>query len=152
MGCFALGELIGQLAAPSPTVAVGPLLFMSLYGLLLAAPLGHYWYQALERWAAARGLEGAVGVAVKVMMDQLVYTPPTTLLFFTCAKLWQASPPWDAAAHALRLCWPTLKAGWSVWPLVHLFSFAMVPTHFRVSFLSMCTVFWAVFLSVTKQG
>ena len=55
---------------------------MFTWGLLCIGPAGHVWYQALDR---AVPHSGKKALLAKIAADQLLYTPPLTLLYF----VWQ---------------------------------------------------------------
>jgi len=150
MTCFGLGEAIGQLIIAG-RIDPGSLAFMILFGLCYAGPAGHYWYEALDDAVGRVGLKGGVAITVKVGLDQLVWTPVNTLLFFTSFGLWRGYSFHKAVAHALPLLWPTLRVNWVVWPLILLVTFSVIPLSFHAPFLNLCNVLWAVFLSIVKS-
>lgn len=101
------------------------------WGLLVNGPCGHAWYAALDRLVVTTGPRAIV---IKVAFDQLVYTPPLTLLYF----LWQnvlggdaIGPSCAAAADSL---WPTLRVNWVYWSAVHVVTFSLIPLEYRVAF------------------
>ncbi|KAJ8558587.1 hypothetical protein ON010_g8861 [Phytophthora cinnamomi] len=71
---------------------------MMLWGGVLFAPVGHAWYNFLER--AVRG-KGAAAVAKKIAADQLVFSPPLSLAFFTYAGCSEGKPLRDTVDTAV---------------------------------------------------
>ena len=84
---------------------------------------------------------------LKIALDQFVYTPPTTVLFFTYMAFSGGLPLHAALESAKRKLFPTLKVNWVVWPIVHSLTFSVIPLHYRVLFVSVAAFFWACFLS-----
>ena len=91
---------------------------------------------------------GARGVATKVLIDQAVWTPPLTVIFFTYEGSLQGGSVADASQTALQKLWPTLKANWTVWPLVHLCTFSLIPLNYRVLWVNCANFLWSGFLSL----
>ena len=141
--CFALGHLVAQAGAPDFDTA--GLLFMALWGAVPAALLGHCWHAWLDRRVTGPG-----AVPVKIALDQLVFAPPNTLLFLLCRGLARGLSLDAARRGTLAALWPTLQANWTVWPFVHVATFGLVPGAWRVTFLGVCALFWATFLSLVE--
>jgi len=89
-----------------------------------------------------------MGVATKVLIDQAVWTPPLTVIFFTYEGSLQGESVADASQTALQKLWPTLKANWTVWPLVHLCTFSLIPLNYRVLWVNCANFLWSGFLSL----
>ncbi|KAE8896676.1 hypothetical protein PF005_g30743 [Phytophthora fragariae] len=117
---------------------------MMLWGGVLFAPVGHAWYNWLER--VVRG-KGAASIAKKVVADQLVFSPPLSLAFFTYAGCSEGKPLRDSVETAAAKLPPTLAVNWSVWPLVHVCTFGFVPLQYRILFINVVNVGWSAFLS-----
>ncbi len=120
------------------------------WGALFNGPLGHLWYQGLD-WAVR--LNGARGVAAKVLLDQLVFTPPLTLGYF----IWQnalsnSADLSEACSSASKRLWPTLQVNWLYWSVVHVATFALVPLNYRVAFVATKNFFWGSYLSWAAQS
>ncbi|DBA03854.1 TPA: hypothetical protein N0F65_004544 [Lagenidium giganteum] len=120
---------------------------MMVWGGLLFAPVAHGWYNGLER--VVRGT-GKLAVVQKIALDQLVFTPPVTLAFFTSTKLMEqrrldALPlAWEEATNKLV---PTLQVNYVVWPLIHVCTFGFVPLRYRILFINCMSLGWSAFLS-----
>ena len=70
------------------------------------------------------------------------------LLLLVCKQTAAGVPFSSAFDTAVSQAWPLLKTNWVVWPLVHLVTFNAVPVDYRVPWLSVCGVFWAVIISI----
>ena len=139
------GDITCQLLEKHESVDRARVVRMLGWGALFNGPLGHLWYQGLD-WAVR--LKGARGVAAKVLLDQLVYTPPLTFGYF----VWQhalssGSGLPEACRSASERLWPTLHANWLYWSVVHVATFTLVPLNYRVAFISTKNFFWANYLS-----
>ena len=116
------------------------------WGGLFNGPLGHVFYEQLDRVVS---LGGARGVALKIAIDQLLFTPPLTFGFFAWQHLLSAAEPsaFGAAEFASNNLWPTLRINWVYWSLVHTITFACVPLQYRVAFVALKNFFWGGYLS-----
>lgn len=119
---------------------------MFFWGALFNGPAGHWWYLGLDR---AVMLKGTHGIVAKIVADQLLFTPPLTMLYF----IWQhfLTSPADGIGAALRFAAdsliPTLKVNWVYWSAVHVLTFALVPLQYRVAFVAVKNFFWGGYLS-----
>lgn len=124
---------------------------MVIWGGVLFAPVGHGWYNLLERMVRS---SGKAAVMQKIALDQLVYTPPLTLAFFTTTKLMEEATmdkfPY-ATSHAFDKLVPTLKVNWTVWPVIHLCTFTVVPLQYRILFINCMSIGWSAFLSLMSN-
>lgn len=107
-------------------------------------PVGHAWYNFLER--AVRG-KGAASIVKKIAADQLIFSPPLSLAFFTYAGCSEGKPLRDTMETALAKLPPTLAVNWTVWPLVHVGTFGFVPLQYRILFINVVNIGWSAFLS-----
>jgi hypothetical protein len=150
MTCFGVGETIGQLIVKGK-IDLGSLTFMTLFGLCYVGPAGHYWYEGLDTVVVGRmGMRGAPAIAVKLLLDQLLWTPFNTILLFTSVRLWRGNSIQKSLAGALPLLWPTLRVNWIVWPPILVVTFNAIPLAFQPPFLNLCNLLWAIFLSIAK--
>ena len=124
---------------------------MLSWGGLVNGPAGHLFYEQLDRFVL---LGGARGVASKIAIDQLLFTPPLTFAFF----VWQhcLSSPSPSAAGAATMAssnlWPTLKVNWLYWSCVHVVTFAFIPLEYRVAFVAVKNFFWGGYLSWASKA
>lgn len=122
---------------------------MMVWGGLLFAPAGHGWYNLLEK--AVRGT-GRAAIAKKIALDQLVFTPPCTLAFFTAVQCMEGKPAREAVHSGVAKVPPTLAVNWTVWPLVHVATFGFVPLQYRILFINFVNIGWSTFLSVMSTS
>lgn len=116
----------------------------ALHGLVLA-PLGHVWYAALEKLTG--GVGGAGGLALRVVLDRVIYDP--LQLLATIVILGRLTGPSPAIVlralanpTASTVFWVSLVANWRVWLPSQLLNYALVPPHLRVLFGNGVSVAW----------
>lgn len=118
---------------------------MFVWGLLCNGPSGHAWYLGLDKVVPQ---QGAKALVTKIAADQLIYTPPLTLLYFVWQHaLQQRELGWSAVSSAWERVWPTLQVNWTYWTLVHIITFTWIPLEYRVAFVSLKNFFWGGYLS-----
>ena len=118
---------------------------MTLWGLLVNGPSGHFWYRGLDKAIVANG---ARGVALKVLADQLIYTPPITWLYFVWQNVLSGADGGSSALHsAATQVWPTLQVNWVYWSVVHVATFSVIPLEYRVAFVAVKNFLWGGYLS-----
>lgn len=122
---------------------------MMIWGGVLFAPVGHAWYNLLERRVAATG---KIGIAKKILADQLIFTPPCTIAFFTSIKLMEGESTGPAVDSALKKLPDTLKVNYTVWPCIHVCTFGVIPLQYRILFINIMSLGWSVFLSLMSSG
>jgi len=125
-----------------------------VFGGAIFAPLAHGWYILLEAQMAKTGLTGAKEVVSKIAADQLIFTPPINVVFFTASSMMEGKGPGESYQQAVDKLWPTLKVNWTVWPLIHTVTFSVIPFEFRILWINVCAMGWSGFLSFmanTKQ-
>ncbi|OWY93667.1 Peroxisomal membrane protein PMP22, partial [Phytophthora megakarya] len=111
----------------------------------------HVWYNFLEK--AVRG-KGTASMVKKIAADQLIFSPPLSLAFFTYAGVSEGNPLLATVETAVAKLPPTLAVNWTVWPLVHVGTFGFVPLQYRVLFINVVNIGWSAFLSTmaSKDG
>ena len=113
--------------------------------------MGHYYYGALDRGVVLAAPTAPLTVATKVAIDQLLFTPLCTLLFYAYKCASEGRPSHYTAELQEKLL-PTLKAGWSLWPVAHVVNFAFVPTQHRILYANFVSVAGTFLLSRAAAG
>jgi protein Mpv17 len=145
---FTLGDLIAQ----SPDMLSGkPWDYMrtarfSAFGLCIHGPIGHYWYQFLDRTVMTNAPKSGIAVATKTAIDQLLWAPIFTSIFFSFMKTVEGHPDQVVDEVKTKL-WPTMKVNWGVWPLAHLINFRFVPSSQRILYINSVQIGYNTFLS-----
>lgn len=143
-----ISDVVAQALSDAPTNLLSYARF-ALYGLLCAGPQGHFWFQGLENMIR---VQGAGGIAMKLLLDQLFFLPVTTAAFFVIMKVAEGRSMNDAMQFMRGSLKETIFSAWKVWPFVNAVNFAVVPTQMRVVFVSAVSVFWVAYLSVVSSG
>ncbi|PRW57029.1 hypothetical protein C2E21_4128 [Chlorella sorokiniana] len=144
---FAIGDRIAQ------SVVAGPYdpfrcLRLSLYGLLIDGTAGHFFYQFLDKNVCPDAPTSNKAVLIKMALDQLLYGPIMTLVFFAFLKTLEGRP--DLILHTIETkLWPVLAANYALWPIAHLINFKYVPTDWRILFNNVVALGWTTYLSFT---
>ena len=135
--------------AASPPYDVGRTVRMGIWRAVLFAPLAHGFYVLVDRVVPFGGWRG---VAVKVLIDQLLYAAPMTFSFFFTDALLEGRSPREAWDRGAAIIWDVTKMTWSIWPFVQVFNFAVVPQQHRVVFVSVVATVWSVYLSLMNES
>lgn len=150
---FAVGDVIAQLSTKRGSVArrIAELdtvrtTRMSAYGVLVAAPMMHYFFSWLDKAIMPNNPKHPVAVISKVAIDQLVQSPAGTCLFFAWNNALQGQPQEIIPSIRDKL-WSTTKAGWQLWPAAQAVNMYLVPAHLRVAYIQVVAVFWTNILS-----
>jgi hypothetical protein len=97
-----------------PTLHRCRCLRLSLYGFVVDGPIGHVWYQLLDRYVYPEAPTSNRAVLAKTAADQLVWGPAMTLIFFAFLKLLEGSPDliWSTIQERF---WPVMIANYAIW-------------------------------------
>lgn len=146
-GLYALGDVCQQKLTGSGTNDWARNLRMATLGLLMG-PVNHYWYVALDFV-----MPGRAGKTVfkKVLADQLVMAPVCCVLFYTGMCFLERKTSRQAMGELKVKFWPTYKMDCTVWPAAQVVNFYFVPPAWRVTYNSVMTFLWTVFLSYMKH-
>ena len=99
----------------------------------------------------------ASAVLQKVLLDRIVLTPFILCSLFLFLAMvegrlrWGRGPGKQNLAAGLRLLWRTWLLSNTVWPLAHVFNFAVLPPEQRVLFVNCVSVVWNAVLSRLAQ-
>ncbi|WFD40532.1 uncharacterized protein MJAP1_003518 [Malassezia japonica] len=119
------------------------------------APALAEWNKFLEhnfhiRSATGRMLWG--GLARRVLTDQLLFAPLSLAVFVGSMGYMEGRRTWSAIEEKYKdVYWPALRANWSVWPMLQMFNFGVLPLRLRVPFSATCGVAWTLYLSLLNQ-
>lgn len=111
---FFLGDLIAQkFLSNSPTGGLdrARLARMASFGFLIHGPVGHYWYGALDRAIVGTA---PLKVAMKVVVDQVLWAPVFTALFFSYLGLAEKKTKNEIVSKIRNDTWTGVTASWKV--------------------------------------
>lgn len=118
---------------------------MGCFGLV-GGPVGHYWYQFLDRNMFRRAPTSPAAIVAKVALDQFVFAPLSTFVFY--AYLTAAAGEPEKYIDTIRdKYWLSLSAGWKLWIPAHVVNFAFVPPSQRILYANVMSVVGTFILS-----
>lgn len=117
---------------------------MMVWGGCVNAFFGHHWYNLVEKLVPRQGI---TGIATKIALDQLTWTPCIDVAFLGTMALWNAKGVDGAIIEVQEKLWPTLVANWKVWPMFHVITYSLIPVPFRVLWTHCIGTCWSTFLS-----
>ena len=118
---------------------------MMVWGSVFFAPLGHAWYNFLDRFVRTVGKKA---IAQKVVLDMLIFAPPSSFGFFTFNNVLSGQSFDEATNDAWKKLPTTLLANYAVWPGIQVITFGYIPLQYRVLFINVMYVGWSMFLSM----
>jgi len=126
-------------------VNVKRFLTLSAFGFLYHGPSGHYFYNWLDKQ-----IEGTTGkvVALKVMIDQLIWCPLFMTVFFTYLGLVNGDSLATIGAKIKNDLFTAVQGSWKVWPFVHTINFRFISTKHRLVFINGVQIAFNMFLSI----
>jgi protein Mpv17 len=90
-------------------------------------------------------------IIAKVAIDQLLFAPFCTLLFYAFKTITE-SRPGELVRELHDKFVPTMLAGYKLWPAAHVINFAFVPTSQRILFANVVSVAGTYILSRAAAG
>lgn len=123
-------------------------LLTGLYGAAIIGPMGHNWYQGLDRAVMSFCPAGSnAAVAAKVAADTFIYTPLNIVLFFTLMTRAVEGGTWQDVKQKLRHDFlPTLGAECCIWPMYQTLNFARVPVQHQLLVCNLGSLLDSTFL------
>lgn len=144
---FLLGDLLAQkfLGEKGAAVDLARLARMASFGFLIHGPTGHYFYSALDRLIVGTS---PIKVASKVAIDQVLWAPIFTAIFFSYLGFAERKPVEDIVAKVKNDTWTGVTTSWKFWPLAHAINFGFIPTTQRLLYINTLQVGYNVILSI----
>ena len=115
------------------------------FGALIHGPTGHWFYGVLDNKIPGRG---AVEVASKVAIDQLLWNPIFGIMFFTWQGVFERDDYNAILRRIQRDLMKQVTGSWKVWPLAHAISFRFIPPSQRLLYINLVQLGYNMFLSV----
>lgn len=117
------------------------------YAAVIGSPIGHYWFNFLDKFIFPNAMGHPVTALVKTFLDQAIMAPAGIGLFFTAMGVLEGKSTSQAVAEAREKFRPTLMANYMLWPAANLINFAFVPPSQRILYCNVIYIFWVSFLS-----
>lgn len=88
---------------------------------------------------------------VKVGIDQTVWSLFWNSTYYVLLGLLKMESPQVIVSTVRSTWWDLLKAGWRLWPLVHIFTYGVIPVQHRLLFVDAVELVWVSILSLYGQ-
>jgi protein Mpv17 len=89
-----------------------------------------------------------VQVASKVAIDQVLWAPVFTAVFFGYLGLTEGKSQKQIVDKIKNDTWTGVTTSWKFWPLAHTINFALVPTQHRLLYVNTLQVGYNMILSL----
>ncbi|KAK9318046.1 hypothetical protein V1522DRAFT_396613 [Lipomyces starkeyi] len=121
------------------------------WGFLLSTFL-FKWLELLHVWIPITEDSVVVPVLLRVLLDQLIWTPLALSGFFAFISFVEGGGT-KAVKHKLSTLFiPTLKSNYMVWPAAQIINFRLIPLHFQLPFISTVGLLWNIWLSIANSS
>mmetsp|Transcript_37529 Transcript_37529/g.62138 ORF Transcript_37529/g.62138 Transcript_37529/m.62138 type:complete len:384 (-) Transcript_37529:49-1200(-) len=143
---YTAGDVLAQRLSKSAEQYDVPRMLRSMTaGTVSHGPQLHYWTLILERYFSFGGAPWALGV--KILLDQTFFAVYLNGAYCMLVELLRRRTLREALRGARASSWPSLKASWRFWPLVHALTYSVVPFHLRVLWVDVIEIVWIAILS-----
>ncbi|KAL3645906.1 hypothetical protein CASFOL_011086 [Castilleja foliolosa] len=126
----------------------------TLFGLGFIGPVGHFWYEGLDRVIRMRlqlQPNSFRFVAAKVAADGIIFGPVDLLVFFTYMGFASGKSPTQVKEDVKRDFLPALILEGAVWPAVQVANFRFVPVRYQLLYVNFFCLLDSCFLSWIEQ-
>lgn len=126
----------------------------SLFGLGFVGPVGHFWYEGLDKLIKLRlryPPKSVKFVGTKVALDGLIFGPIDLLAFFTYMGFSTGKNVAQVKEGLKRDFLPALVLEGSVWPIVQIANFRYVPVRYQLLYVNLFCLLDSAFLSWLEQ-
>lgn len=127
----------------------------SMFGFAFVGPVGHYWYEYLDRAMRRLKLQpkSLKFVTAKVVTDGLIFGPLDLLIFFSYIGFASGRSVEQVKEDVKRDFLPALIVGGTVWPAVQVANFRYVPVRYQLLYVNFFCLLDSSFLSwIEQQG
>lgn len=125
---------------------------VTAFGIFGMGPMGHLWYEQLDRFTLRWCRKNWQMVATKVFGDTFVFGPVCLWLFFVSVSIMEGTP-WEKISRKLwRDFVPTYIVDYSFWPLVQSINFHFVPVRHQLLVVNSMCYFDDIFLSYVQHN
>jgi len=134
-----VGNIAGQAVKGSVDLR-----FTLKYALVCMPPYSHFWYLFLGRLP--------LPVIAKVALDQTFWRSLMIWWSFVSFGLVNGDSADDIKRKVEAEFWPTLQAGFKVWPAVQLVNMYFVPALYQTTTLDFVCFFWDMYMTMKMGG
>ncbi|XP_057957946.1 uncharacterized protein LOC131150898 [Malania oleifera] len=126
----------------------------SLFGFGFVGPVGHFWYEALDRVIRLRlrlQPNSFRFVATKVAVDGIIFGPLDLLVFFSYMGFSTGKSVAQVKQDVKRDFLPALILEGGVWPIVQVANFRFIPVRYQLLYVNFFCLLDSCFLSWVEQ-
>ncbi|XP_062018810.1 uncharacterized protein LOC133735411 [Rosa rugosa] len=126
----------------------------SLFGFGFVGPVGHLWYEGLDRYIKSRLLlkqNSFRFVATKVAIDGFLFGPLDLLVFFTYMGFAAGKSVPQIKEDVKRDFLPAFALEGGIWPIVQVVNFRFVPVRYQLLYVNFFCLLDSSFLSWLEQ-
>ncbi|CAM9466505.1 unnamed protein product [Choristocarpus tenellus] len=142
---FSVGDYMAQKYMSNDAFSYERLARMAAFGFLFHGTISHFFYNALDEVIPGKS---TLTVIKKVAIDQVLWAPIFTLIFFTWIGVTSGSTPSEIGTKIKNDLVKGVVGSWTVWPIAHAINFRFVPTEQRLLYINTIQIFYNVFLSI----
>lgn len=115
-----------------------------LLGTFVIGPSSSAWYTILDRYIKGKPAEVAIK---KVICDQFIFAPCFLAIFLILLETLEGKSLKEAKKSMSVYYFDILKANYSVWPLVQLCNFYLIPVNYQTLVVQCVALGWNIFIS-----
>lgn len=127
----------------------------SLCGFLAHGPLSHFFYEKLDRvFIVSKYFDGGDAwftPLAKIVVDQTAFAASWNTLYYFMLGALKLESLGVILNTVKSSWWELLKAGWRVWPIIHIATYTLIPCQDRLLWVDMCELAWVTVLSYYGQ-
>ncbi|XAR67000.1 hypothetical protein NMG60_11013405 [Bertholletia excelsa] len=126
----------------------------SMFGFGFIGPLGHFWYEGLDRFIKLRlhlPPKSVQFVGTKVAMDSLIFGPFDLLIFFTYMGFSSGKNAAEVKEDMKRDFLRALILEGGVWPIAQVANFRFFPVRYQLLYVNIFCSLDSAFLSWLGQ-
>ncbi|KAK7377530.1 hypothetical protein VNO80_02956 [Phaseolus coccineus] len=126
----------------------------SLFGLGFVGPVGHYWYEGLDRVIRLKLMlkpNSFRFVATKVAVDGFIFGPLDLLVFFTYMGFSAGKSVPQIKEDVKRDFLPAFVLEGGIWPIVQVANFRFIPVRYQLLYVNFFCLLDSCFLSWVEQ-
>lgn len=141
----ALADMAGQSIQGSPTMDWYRTLCFFLLGLLVQAPISHFYYRLLDDQLPPTPQPWTKTTFIKLAIDQLIFAPSFLIMVFLFLDTMQQKNFFQHLKEGYAL---TMVDNWMLWCPSTLVNMAFCPPRFRVLYNNVIFFVWSICLSI----
>lgn len=126
----------------------------SLFGFGFVGPVGHFWYEGLDRIIKTRFKmqpNSVRFVATKVALDGIIFGPLDLLVFFTYMGFSNGKSVPQIKESVKRDFLPALAMEGGIWPILQVANFRYIPVRYQLLYVNFFCLLDSCFLSWIEQ-